>query len=308
MSGVTSTAAHSHTGEVWVRAIEPTGERALVELTKRETASRVRAVYRVDRRHEPVAVGSTLLFHGSGLANCLSILSQGLRVKPPGVAMHGSAFGNGIYFSNSFTKSRAYCSFHQGVGFILLCEVQLGRQLPSQGDFHGAVTSARLQVAKHELGLLPDTKPSEHPELKRIFTEIQQEIQSGLVENIEGTGCDSFHFRSPAAPDPLGTVVVPNGCGVPAGRLVTKDGKAAAAGAGRDELIVYHPDRVRVRYIIEMREETTPKLKDVKTGIPAKIDINDHDNANNDDAFEDVSENCSEADDMEEGSDDDDSN
>lgn len=39
------------------------------------------------------------------MANAISMLSGGLKVKPAGVYHSGSAFGDGIYFANSFQKS-----------------------------------------------------------------------------------------------------------------------------------------------------------------------------------------------------------
>lgn len=39
------------------------------------------------------------------MANAISMLSGGLKVKPAGVYHSGSAFGDGIYFANSFEKS-----------------------------------------------------------------------------------------------------------------------------------------------------------------------------------------------------------
>lgn len=67
-----------------------------------------------------------LLWHGSGLANYVSILSNGLRINPKNVVKTGSMFGNGIYFSNTASKSAQYIRTNQN-GLMLLCEVALGK-------------------------------------------------------------------------------------------------------------------------------------------------------------------------------------
>ncbi|KAL3874859.1 hypothetical protein ACJMK2_037816 [Sinanodonta woodiana] len=70
-----------------------------------------------------------LLWHGSGVANFMSILYKGLLVSPPEVPITGHAFGEGIYLSDSFVKSSMYCNNpnpNSDVKFALLCEVALG--------------------------------------------------------------------------------------------------------------------------------------------------------------------------------------
>lgn len=74
-----------------------------------------------------------LLFHGTTLANYLSILSQGLLVAPEDAQKAGDAFGKAIYFADMFAKSDAYSSnqrMNVHVGrtpqIMMLCEVALG--------------------------------------------------------------------------------------------------------------------------------------------------------------------------------------
>ncbi|XP_012945468.1 poly [ADP-ribose] polymerase tankyrase [Aplysia californica] len=70
-----------------------------------------------------------LLWHGSSMANFLSILSRGLLVTPPEVPWTGHLFGEGIYFADTFLKSSHYCHNHSpksSVKVMLLCEVALG--------------------------------------------------------------------------------------------------------------------------------------------------------------------------------------
>lgn len=78
-----------------------------------------------------------LLFHGSRTANYMGILSEGLRVPSPHQVLNGSAFGRGIYFADSVSKSFNYCHADgSGVGLVLVCEVALGEtQLVSQATF-----------------------------------------------------------------------------------------------------------------------------------------------------------------------------
>lgn len=46
-----------------------------------------------------------MLWHGTSANNVLNIIKKGLRVAPPEVDQHGSRFGKGLYFSDSFTLS-----------------------------------------------------------------------------------------------------------------------------------------------------------------------------------------------------------
>ena len=66
-----------------------------------------------------------LLWHGSRLANFVGILSMGLRINPQNVIHTGSMFGNGVYFSNTATKSAQYIHTKKN-GIMMLCEVALG--------------------------------------------------------------------------------------------------------------------------------------------------------------------------------------
>lgn len=46
-----------------------------------------------------------MLWHGTSVKNLLGILSQGLRIAPYSADTTGSAFGEGIYFSDAFGKA-----------------------------------------------------------------------------------------------------------------------------------------------------------------------------------------------------------
>lgn len=100
---------------------------------------KVTNIYAVDRNgennrfNEKMANGFTpsqmhnrqLLWHGSRLANFVGILSKGLRINPQNVIHTGSMFGNGVYFSNTASKSAQYIHTKKN-GIMMLCEVALG--------------------------------------------------------------------------------------------------------------------------------------------------------------------------------------
>lgn len=67
-----------------------------------------------------------LLFHGTPIVNFVGILTNGLKISPPEAHFSGSVFGNGIYFSDSVTKSVNYCRTVRESGVILVCEVAVG--------------------------------------------------------------------------------------------------------------------------------------------------------------------------------------
>jgi poly [ADP-ribose] polymerase len=66
------------------------------------------------------------LWHGSKTANWMSILTNNLIVRPPGIPTTGSMFGNGIYFATKAQKSLGYSSMQ-------------GSYWTSGGDTHGVL-------------------------------------------------------------------------------------------------------------------------------------------------------------------------
>lgn len=88
-------------------------------------------------KHEPVmkAIGNVNeLFHGSGPQNILGISKHGLLMRPPGVYITGSMFGNGLYFADQASKSEQYAMGRYGGGgsrnntcFMFVADVALGR-------------------------------------------------------------------------------------------------------------------------------------------------------------------------------------
>jgi len=83
-----------------------------------------------------------LLFHGTRVANILSILKSGLMMpkQSPG-SITGSMFGNGLYFSDQSTKSLNYCdgflwndSSKQDKVYMLMAEVAMGNYKVPNGS------------------------------------------------------------------------------------------------------------------------------------------------------------------------------
>jgi poly [ADP-ribose] polymerase len=74
------------------------------------------------------------LFHGSRNANILGICKRGLLLRPPGVYITGSMFGNGLYFADQSSKSEQYSTGRFGGGrgggntaFMFIADIALGR-------------------------------------------------------------------------------------------------------------------------------------------------------------------------------------
>lgn len=81
------------------------------------------------------------LFHGSANSNCLSILKSGLII-PRASAGHvtGRLFGDGVYFSDSSTKSLRYSLGYwgghtsgKGNAFLFLADVAMGKTFTTHG-------------------------------------------------------------------------------------------------------------------------------------------------------------------------------
>lgn len=76
-----------------------------------------------------------LLWHGSRNENWLSILENGLMLRPNAI-ISGKMFGHGIYFADKFQKSLNYTSFHgsywakgrENTAFLAIYQVHVGAQ------------------------------------------------------------------------------------------------------------------------------------------------------------------------------------
>ena len=77
------------------------------------------------------------LWHGSRNENWLNILKTGLMIRPTGVVLSGSMFGNGIYFADKARKSIGYTSisgsyWSKGTAtkaYLAIFEVNTGKEL-----------------------------------------------------------------------------------------------------------------------------------------------------------------------------------
>jgi len=90
------------------------------------------------------------LWHGSNVANILSILNSGLKISPPSTAnITGKLFGNGAYFSSDSTKSLNYsCGYWSKSKvnnvFLFVADIEMGNvyipkygeSLPKCGKYH----------------------------------------------------------------------------------------------------------------------------------------------------------------------------
>ncbi|XP_033624396.1 poly [ADP-ribose] polymerase tankyrase-like [Asterias rubens] len=108
-------------------------------------APNIEAIFRLSRDGEDERLNSCgvdnhkLLWHGSKCSNVISILKKGLLITPPEAQMTGSLYGRGIYTSDTFIKSLAYCDEYFAKSdrkFMFLCEVALGKMAvnPSEPD------------------------------------------------------------------------------------------------------------------------------------------------------------------------------
>ncbi|XP_064600796.1 poly [ADP-ribose] polymerase tankyrase-like [Liolophura sinensis] len=163
-----------------------------------DSSANVEAIYSLSRDgEEPSDLGNQkLLFHGSGVPNFIGILNQGLLVAPPGVQISGALYGEGIYTSHAFRKSKGYCyNYVTGskLRYMLLCQVALGK---------------------------PDT--------------------SYRRDNGPRPGFDSVSSWKPSFQY---EVKLPSGVGVPLDQT----------GYSNSEFIVYKPDQVVLRYLVQFR-------------------------------------------------------
>ncbi len=112
-------------------------------ITNSQSAAKIKNIFQIEKIGEAEIHNSkwdnlknkTLLFHGSKVFNFLGILTNGLKVCPNEAPSTGQAFGKGIYFSDHFSKSYAYCDYYEYEDYqknkirnkyMLICEVALG--------------------------------------------------------------------------------------------------------------------------------------------------------------------------------------
>ncbi len=83
------------------------------------------------------------LFHGSKTNNLSGLLKLGQRIRPAGVQLSGSMYGDGLYYASQSTKSINYTSIRQSYwaqgsddkGYLFLADVALGNQKIASGSY-----------------------------------------------------------------------------------------------------------------------------------------------------------------------------
>jgi poly [ADP-ribose] polymerase len=125
-----------------VEPVEDAGEADTIRARMGDAAPHVCGAFRVTDHarqerfdhHVRTAADRTtrLLWHGSRNENWLSILENGLMLRPARAVITGKMFGYGLYFADRFAKSLHYTSRRAGRGgrvYLALYEVHLGRPL-----------------------------------------------------------------------------------------------------------------------------------------------------------------------------------
>lgn len=135
-----------------------------------------------------------LLWHGTKAENLLSILKVGLITSPPHAHITGNLYGEGIYFSDTFEKSRGYC--HPSAGnnyYALLCEAALGDVHNGNSTYEIENTKSANMERKHTLKISGQRQPNNTFE---ITTEKGARMPLGKLQNIEQQG-NVFGYCAP---------------------------------------------------------------------------------------------------------------
>ena len=181
--------------------------------------SKIKFIYKIQRRGEAERFkpyeskpNRWLLFHGSKTSNFIGILSQGLRVAPPYTALTGSAFGNGIYFADIFSKSAGYCStYNNGSSLndklMLICEVALGKIYHSKG--------------------------------------------SEFAVDLKREKCDSHQVLGQKGPDKDCKFYFEDGSEMPIGDIIPTPQTGLSNFLGYNEYVISNPEQVKMKYLIQ---------------------------------------------------------
>lgn len=87
-----------------------------------------------------------LVWHGSRNPNWLSILKNGLKIRPAGVYISGNAYGNGIYGSTCLDKSLGYTG-NDNDKFLAIQEFHVGNQY----EYYGWYKNDTFNLSYEEL-------------------------------------------------------------------------------------------------------------------------------------------------------------
>jgi len=116
-------------------------------LLKQSFGRRVEAIYCLNKTSENETFDkwmknqknkdTRILIHGTRCSSVLSILQQGLKIRPVGnFQFSGKIYGDGNYFSETMTKSLNYTG-HDGDKFLLVYEVHVGNPFLYHGWYKG---------------------------------------------------------------------------------------------------------------------------------------------------------------------------
>ena len=188
--------------------------------SKGANKKRVEGIYRVERKGEKSTFSGDrrLLWHGTGVSNLLSILTTGLQVNPTYAAKTGRSFGDGLYFADVYDKSQSYTRSSGDTEYLLLCEVDLGKNL--------LVTNYSWRN-QHEI-------------------------------NEKASKYDSVHVLGKHVPEDTGSVVTREGYTLPLGKIVRRktekeeDGYSWYGGLDYSEYVVKDEAKVAVRFILKI--------------------------------------------------------
>lgn len=141
------------------------------EKTKHRAPLKVEKIFRVNRRLEKNRfkpyenfANRQLLWHGSRLENFVGILSEGLKIQPAGVQHNGSAFGNGVYFSDMAARSVPFAP----EGIMMMCEVALGDAVEAPSN--NQQLRLPLPLNKHSVKALGLYQPDQKVPLENGLT------------------------------------------------------------------------------------------------------------------------------------------
>ena len=112
-------------------------------LINQDFSGRIQNVYRIEKESENNSfdsygkADSKILIHGTRCSSVLSILKSSLRIRPTGNFHYsGSVYGQGIYFSETMSKSLNYTGYDRDK-FILVYEVKVGNPFVYNGWYKG---------------------------------------------------------------------------------------------------------------------------------------------------------------------------
>ncbi|KAG2201741.1 hypothetical protein INT47_002001, partial [Mucor saturninus] len=175
-----------------------------------------------ESRFDPYKTESNrkLLWHGSRVGNVMGILKQGLRVSPKTSSSNGAMLGNGIYFADTFSKSLNYANEDYG---------------SHQSDYK------ILLLCEVALG----SKTA-------VYENYLSTNNTDKLHSMKGEGSN--------VPDPSNSLYNNDGVCIPMGPCIPFSRPSSISGQppllGYNEFAVYDVDRVKIRYLLIIREST----------------------------------------------------